>query len=142
MSTEPEHSDPPRAARRFISVWHDLQYVCTRIRYWWYIRTSKVVASRYENRLERLLKSLPPGNVAIVAAEGRALLYLLKGQIRKEIEFRHREIELIVRLQKSLRQSVESGRMTKRIAAEILTRTGCDHGRIGLQRRRAALASL
>src|SRR5579863_4492633 len=135
MSIEPQHSERPKAERRFVSNRHELRYVCDKVRYWLYTRKNETVATRYQDRLQRLLKTIPSRDIAIQVAEARVLLCILKAQMRREIKLRQREIELIVRLQLSLKGSVKSGKMSRKTASKILNDTG--YNLAGLRRRRA-----
>src|SRR2546421_5438881 len=94
---------PPRAQRRFGTIWGELEYVCKRVHYWLYCRKSLTSARRYLSRLERILVQLPPNDLAILREEGRALLHELKGQTKGALEHRQREIQLMERLQESVR---------------------------------------
>jgi hypothetical protein len=90
--------------------------------------------------LHRLLKTIPSRDIAILVAEARMLLCVLNGEKRRELKFRQREIELIVRLQLSLKGSVKSGKLSQKEATEILFVSGYD--RAGLQRRRTSVSQL
>jgi hypothetical protein len=91
---------PPRAQRRFRSIWGELVYVCKKIHYWLYIRKDKTSAHRFLSRLKRILEQLPENDMAIVRAEGLALFHELQGDRNTAIKYRQREIELIQQLHK------------------------------------------
>jgi hypothetical protein len=63
-----------------------------------YTQNKKKNAERYVDRLERVLKALPPDELAILRQEGLALLYELRGRIDKAIKHRMNEIALMERL--------------------------------------------
>jgi hypothetical protein len=94
---------PPVTQRSFASVWTELDYLCTKIRYWIYTRHQRVQARRYIDRLERVLNDLPENDLAIIRAEGWSLLCELKGNLDDAIAHREREIHLIERLHKEAR---------------------------------------
>jgi hypothetical protein len=130
--------DPPRTRKKFGTIWGELDYVCKRIHYWWYIRKDKTSARRYLSRLERILPEVPENDLAIVREEGLAWLYQLRGEISRALKHRQREVELMELAHESVRQSVNAGRYDKRTAAWVLA--GRDV--TCLEERRAILKSL
>lgn len=91
-------SKPPTTQRRFASAWSELDYLCKKIHYWLYTRKQRQRAERYVRRLERVLGELPENDLAIVRAEGWALLCELRGETTDAIAHREREIQLTERL--------------------------------------------
>jgi hypothetical protein len=128
----------PKTRRRFATAWGELEYLCRRIHYWLYRRKSSSAANRYAGRLERVLKRLPQNDLAILRAEGWALLCELKGEIRQALEHRQKEIKLIKRLHGSVKKSVQSGDYDEAMASSILA--GRDEA--ALEELRAVLRTL
>jgi hypothetical protein len=62
-------------------------------------------ARRYLPDLWSLLDSLPPDDMSIVGAEGRALYYELTGDIGKALTWRRREVELMLLLYEDIRKN-------------------------------------
>ena len=124
----------PSTRRRFRTAWGELQYVCDKIHYWLYTRKDKTSARRYLGRLARILSELPTDDLAILRAEGLALLHELKGETSAAIKHRQREIELM----KELHEEVASGGQNEKMAASILV--GRD--RNAMQERTAILRAL
>jgi hypothetical protein len=89
---------PPATQRRFGNTWGELAYLCRKIRYWLYTRKDRTRATYYRERLERVLHDLPENDLAIVRAEGHALLCELKGELGAAIAHREREIRLTEKL--------------------------------------------
>ena len=96
---------PPPTQRRFRTSWGELRYVCKKVHYWLHVRSARAVAKRYEVRLERLLTILPKSKLAILRAEGLALLHELRDDIAKAVKQRTRQLRLIARLHRSLDES-------------------------------------
>lgn len=115
-----EHELPP-AKKKFGTIWGELDYLCKRIHFWWYVRGDKASAKRYLRHLERVMKELPENDLAIVREEGLAWLYQLKGENSLAIPHRGREIELMELVHESVRQSVNAGRYDDSMATSILT---------------------
>jgi hypothetical protein len=100
-----EETGRPRTQRHFANDWEELAYLCRKIRYWLYKERRRDKAQRFLVRLEQVLRRLPKNGIAIVQEEGWALLHELKGQIRKAIPHRRREIDLMRRLHKEARSA-------------------------------------
>ena len=141
MWRRPHHVDagqPPRIEKRFISIWHELIYICRRIHYWLYIRTDENAARRYLPKLKRILKRLPENSASIAAAEGFALLHTLTGKAQLSLKYRKREIRKLESLNTEIRGSVQSGRLSKKQAREILA----GHGTARIKERKAIVKAL
>src|SRR5438128_183318 len=89
---------PPTTQRRFTHPWLELAYLCKKIRFWLYARKDKHRADRYFPRLQRVLKEVPPEDMAIIRHEGLALLGEFTGDLSIAVVHRKKEIELIERL--------------------------------------------
>lgn len=89
---------PPVTQRSFANPWGELDYLCKKIRFWLYARRQKANADRYVARLHHVLRNLPANDVAIIRAEGWALLCELQAKIGEAIIHRRREIYLMERL--------------------------------------------
>ena len=125
---------PPTTQRRFTSPWLELDYLCTKVRFWLYTRKAKHRAERYLKRLENVLAHVPENEVAIIRQEGFALLHELMGNVSASIVHRQREIELIERLHREARLP----RYSESTRAYMLQ--GLDEA--ALQERREVLKSL
>jgi hypothetical protein len=99
-----------------------------------YTHNNKKTAERYVDRLERVLKALPPDELAILRQEGLALLYELRGRIDKAIKHRMNEIALMERLH----SEAKSPRYAESTRAYMLR----DRGMGALEERRAILKAL
>jgi hypothetical protein len=111
-----------------------LDYVCKKIRYWLYSTKQRARADRYLARLQRVLKSLPENDSAIIREEGLALVGELKGDLGAVITHREREIRLMERLH----QEAQSPTYEKSTRDYMLQ----DRGRVALENRRAILETL
>jgi hypothetical protein len=126
---------PKSVRRRFRTVWQELEYLCARIHTLWYVKENqRRAANAYLGRLERLLADLPENDMAILRAEGLALLHELKGDSAGAIKYRRREIQLMERLL----EDVNAHDYDEKMKASILV--GRDEQ--ALQERRAILKSL
>ena len=123
---------PPTTQRRFATPWGELNYVCSKIRYWLYTRKQRTRAERYLTRLTRILRELPDNDLAIIREEGLALFHELKGEPSAAIVHREREIRLIERLHKEAESHDDSTRAYMLLGRDT----------IELQERRAILAAL
>src|SRR5438552_13354913 len=99
----------PKSQRKFATIWGELEYVCRKIHCWLYEKHDKAAAKRYQNRLKRILENLPKNNLAILRAEGLALMHELNAQNSSAIKYRQREIKLIERAHDSVHESVKAG---------------------------------
>jgi hypothetical protein len=90
--------NPPTTKRKFANIWGELDYLCTKVRFWLYTRRQRPKALLFLDRLERTLQSLPENNAAIIREEAMALVCELNGDISKSILHRKREIRLMERL--------------------------------------------
>jgi hypothetical protein len=124
----------PATRRTFTSPWIELDYLCKKLHYWLYKQNKKKNAERYIDRLERVLKALPPDELAILRHEGLALLYELRGRADKAIEHRMNEIDLMERLHS------EAG--SPRYAASTRAYMLRDRELSALEERRAILKAL
>lgn len=88
----------PATNSRPVDLWSELDNLCKKTRYWLYRRKEKTKAKRYASRLEQVLGALPANDLAILRAEGLALLSELKGKIDEAIAHRQREIALMAQL--------------------------------------------
>jgi len=129
---------PPKTSRKFGTVWGELEYVCRKIHYWLYERNDRTSARRYLGRLQRIVGDLPDSDLAILRAEGLALLHELRGELSDAVAQRRREIHLMERLQRSVDRSVREARYDERMAAAILA--GRDSA--ALEERRNVLQAL
>lgn len=109
-----------KSQTRFGTVWGELAYVCQKVHYWLHEQHRRANARRYQKRLERVLNELPENDKAILREEGWALLHELKQETAAAIKHRQREIQLLERLQKSVRKSVQAGDYDDSMAASIL----------------------
>lgn len=78
--------------------WGQLDNLCKKARFWLYTRKQKPKAERYAERLEEVLREIPDNHLAIVRAEGLALLGELRGDLDEAIAHRRREIRLMEKL--------------------------------------------
>ena len=85
----------PRTQRKFRTIWGELEYLCKKIHHWLYVKNDRFSARRFLHRLERLLEKLPKNDLALLQAEGLALVNTLQGDKNKAIKYRKREIELM-----------------------------------------------
>jgi hypothetical protein len=85
----------PSSRRNVAGDWGELDYLCKKVHYWLYARKQKSGATRYRDRLARVLRDLPRNNLAILRHDGLALLYELKADLGKAIAHRKREIALM-----------------------------------------------
>ena len=115
-------------------IWGELDYLCAKVHYWLRARKQRFGAKRYMDRLEKVLHLLPDNDLAIIRAEGWALLSEFKGNIDDAVAYREREIHLIERLHKEAR----SPRYNAQMRARLLSR--CDQK--DLQERRTILEEL
>jgi hypothetical protein len=70
--------------------------------------------------LRSILVELPKNDLAILRAEGLALLHELNGEIQKAIKYRKKEIKLVEKLHDSVRKSVQAKEYDEKMAASIL----------------------
>jgi tetratricopeptide (TPR) repeat protein len=89
---------PPPARRKFASRWDEIEYLYHKLLYWLYEREDARRARRYADRLEQLLRPADPHQEAILGEECRSLVHESRGELRKAIEHREKEIRLIRRL--------------------------------------------
>jgi hypothetical protein len=132
--------EPPTAKnrKRLRGVWAELAYLREQIHALWYEQGNKTLARLHQKPLERALKALPENDMAIVRAEGWALLHQMRGEISLAIQWRQREIELIEFLHDDVRRSVAAGNYDERMARSILGH----RDEAGLQKRRDILNAL
>jgi hypothetical protein len=95
--------EPPLTRRSFANVWGELDYLCTKIRYWLYARKQKSNAERYLHRLDQALHQSAGNDLAILREEGLALLAELRGEVAEAVAHRRREIELMKQLHREAR---------------------------------------
>ena len=93
-----KYAKPPATRRRFANAWSELEYLCKKVHYWLYQRGSKGKTERYASRLEQVIDTLPNDERAILRQEGLALLYELRGNLKRAMEHRQREIDGMERL--------------------------------------------
>ncbi|GEM_PF-6606768 len=122
------------AASSDAELWGTLDQLCNKARYWLYTRKQRAKAERYADRLEMALTKLPKNDLAIIRAEGLALLFELRGQIPEAIVHRQREI----RLMEQLRDEARSPRYVTTTRRYMLR----DRDQAALRKRRAILESL
>ena len=96
---------PPRDRRKFANVWDEIGYLYDKLLYWLYQREDAGKAHFYAERLERLLSKADPDHEAIFGEECRSLVSEAKGNLRKAIEHREKEIRLIRRLHELSRKA-------------------------------------
>jgi len=94
-------------------VWRKLADVCEVLRQLMYEDRDLAKAKMQLPKLEALLEQLPDNDVAIIRAEGFALLHELKDEPEQAIEYRRREIELMEVLHQSVRDNNQDDK-TKR----------------------------
>ena len=90
----------PKNRRKFLGGWDQILYLYDKILYWFYSRHRRSEALRFSVKLERLLRIHAPGHVAVKGEECWSLIYEIKGNLRKAIKYREKEIQLIRRLQR------------------------------------------
>jgi hypothetical protein len=78
--------------------WGELDQLCKKTSFWLYTRKQKAKAEQYAERLEEVLREIPDNHLAIVRAEGLALLGELRGDLDEAIAHRRREIRLMEKL--------------------------------------------
>jgi hypothetical protein len=118
---------PPRTERAFLSILHELIYLCKKVHYWLHIRCDERQAKRYLPRLKRTLWKLSERDAgALAALEGLALFHLLNGNVRLSLKYRRREIRGLERLNSSIQGSIRAGRLSAGQASQILARHGPD----------------
>ncbi len=100
---------PPMTQRSFANLWGELEYLCKKTSYWLYIRSHRIRAERYLDRLNGVISRFPENELAIIRQEGLALLYELKGEISEAIVHRKREIQLMERLHRDAQSAEYSG---------------------------------
>jgi hypothetical protein len=125
---------PPQNQRRFTNGWGELDYLCKKIRYWLYSRKEEAGATRYVDRLEKVLHNLPKNDLAILREEALAMLAELKGKLADAVVHREREIRLMERLHKE----AQSPRYPASTKAYMLQ----NRDRAALQERRQILEAL
>ena len=125
---------PPRTQRVFSNGWGELDYLCKKIRYWLYTRKEKVRATRYADRVARVIRALPENESAIVREEALALACELTGNLGDAIAHREREIGLMERLH----QEAQLAKYTETTRTYMLQ----DRSEADLQKRRAILEVL
>ena len=86
-------------------VWGELADVCEILRQLMYEDRDLAKAKMQLPKLEALLEQLPDNDVAIIRAEGFALLHELKEEPEQAIEYRKREIELMEMLHQHIRDN-------------------------------------
>jgi hypothetical protein len=112
---------PPRTHQKSLgNVWGKLDYVCKKIHYLLYEKNDKTSAKHFQSRLQGILDTLPKGDLAILRAEGLALLHELKGEKSTAIQCRKTELKLIERLHDSVHKSVDAGDYDAKMGASIL----------------------
>jgi len=79
-------------------LWAELDQLCKKTSFWLYTRKQKARAEQFAERLERALRDIPDNGLAIVRAEGLALLRELEGDLEEAIVYRRREIQLMEKL--------------------------------------------
>lgn len=92
--SSPRLASPP-ARRTFVSGWDEIVYLYHRIVHWFYGQGSPARARPFAKRLERLLRREAADHQAIMGEECWSLVYELKGNLRKAIEYRLSEIRLM-----------------------------------------------
>jgi hypothetical protein len=100
-----KHGKPPATQRTFANAWAELDYLCTKTRYWLYARRERAAAMRCCDRLAGVLRKLPSNEVAILREEGLALLGELKRDLADAIFHRGREIKLMERFHREASSS-------------------------------------
>jgi hypothetical protein len=85
-----------------------------------YERDDLTSARKYQNQLKYVLDNLPKNSLAILRAEGLALLHELRGETSIAIKHRKREIKLMERLHASVQKSIQAGDYDAAMGASIL----------------------
>ena len=88
----------PPTRRTFAHEWDEIEYLYFKMLFWAYGRNDDRRASRFSNRLQRLLDRFDPDCKAILGAAARALIADVDGRLDDAIQFRSREIELMEKL--------------------------------------------
>jgi hypothetical protein len=130
----------PDAVRRHKTgnAWGELASLCRKVHAALYGRHDKAAARRYRHRLEIALAQLPNNDLAILRAEGDALLHELNDEIAAAIACRRKEIQLMTKLQRSVSHSIANGDYDTTTGRSILA--GRD--RDALAERRAIVRAL
>jgi tetratricopeptide (TPR) repeat protein len=89
---------PPPHRRKFKTEWDEIGYLSDKLLYWLYQREDVRKARPYADRLECLLRKVDAGQESILGQECRSLIHEANGDLRKAIEHRKKETELIRRL--------------------------------------------
>jgi hypothetical protein len=104
----------------------------------WHGKKDPDLAKRSLTRLERVLKSLPDNDLAIIREEGWAWFHQIRGDTALAIKHRRQEIQLIEKLYDSVRRSVKAGDYDESMARSILA----DRDVADLKERQAILHAL
>jgi hypothetical protein len=139
MAANMSAENPP--SRREIAearLWAELARVCRTVHDSWYITRDRISGERLLRQLERILKSLPESDMAIVRQDALAWFHQLRGDNAAAIQHRQEEIRLIELLHDDVRRHVDSGKYDRRTAEYVLD----DRDLKNLQERQAMLRAL
>jgi hypothetical protein len=84
--------------RKFANEWDEIEYLYQKILSWFYPVRDRRKALSFCKRLEKVLPTADHNHEAIFGQECWSLLYEVKGNLPKAIQYRESEIELIKRL--------------------------------------------
>lgn len=118
--------------------WSGLDDLCKKVHAHLYVKRDRSAALRYRARLEQILARLPKNDIAILKAEGNALLSELCEDHALAVKYRKKELQLIMRLYVSVVRSVADGECDARVAKSLLKHWGLD----ALEARRNILSHL
>lgn len=99
------NAKPPPVRRKFANAWDEIRYLYDKLLYWLYQREDPGKARSYAERLEKLLTLTDPNHEAIFGEECRSLVFEAKGDLRKSLQHREKEVRLIRRLHEVARHA-------------------------------------
>jgi hypothetical protein len=120
------------------NAWGELEAICRTVHAALYERRDVTSARRYRLRLGEILARLPENDQAILREEGLALVHELRGEVALAIPHRQREIRLMMKLHRSVKESVTKGDYDAKTGQSILVGRGLD----ALKERRAILKAM
>lgn len=88
----------PPTRRKFQGIWDQIKYLYHKTLYWAYEKQNWRQAQRFAVPLKRLVAEADPEAEAYLGMSCRALVAEVEGDLRKAIQFREREIDMIRRL--------------------------------------------
>ncbi len=91
-------TESPPNRRNFAGEWDEIQYLYHKILHWFYPLRDRSKALHFCKRLEELLRKAASRHEAILGEACWSLLYEVRGDLAKAIQYRECEIQLIRRL--------------------------------------------